>query len=40
MLDHWKKEDLQKSGYSILPIEFDGERMTVTWQTEYNGLHY
>ena len=38
MLDHWKKEDLRKSGYSILPIDFDGEQMTVTWQPEFNGL--
>ena len=38
MLDHWKKEDLQKSGYSILPIEFEGDRMTVQWQPEFNGL--
>lgn len=38
MLDHWKSEDLQNSGYSILPIEFTGERMTVRWTDEWNGL--
>ena len=39
MLDHWKKEDLQKSGYSILSIDFTGDRMTVTWKPEFNGLN-
>lgn len=35
MLDHWQPNDLRHSGYSILPIEFDGERMTVRWRDEF-----
>ena len=35
MLDHWKPNDLRHSGYSILPIEFDGDRMTVRWVDEF-----
>lgn len=38
MLDHWKPNDLKTSGYSILPIEFNGDRMTVRWQDEFNGI--
>ena len=38
MLDHWKKEDLRRSGYSILPVEFEEGRMTVRWRDEFNGL--
>lgn len=35
MIDHWKPNDLRHSGYSILPIEFDGARMTVRWKDEF-----
>lgn len=35
MLDHWKPQDLRHSGYSILPIEFDGDKMTVRWVDEF-----
>lgn len=39
MLDHWQPENLQKSGYSILPITFEADgAMTVTWQDEWNGI--
>ena len=38
MLDHWKPNDLKTSGYSILPIEFNGDRMTIRWQDEFNGI--
>ena len=39
MLDHWIPENLQKSGYSILPVTFDGEGiMTVRWEPEWNGI--
>ncbi len=39
LLDHWLPDNLQKSGYSILPIEVDGEQnLTVTWQDEWKGL--
>ena len=31
MLDHWIPENLQESGYSILPITFEGGRLTVKW---------
>ena len=31
MLDHWIPENLQESGYSILPITFEGSRLTVRW---------
>ena len=38
MLDHWKPEKLSESGYSILPIDFSGGRMTIHWQEEFNGI--
>ena len=38
MLDHWKPQNLSQSGYSILPIDFSGGRMTVRWQPEFTGL--
>ena len=38
MLDHWHKNDLKTSGYSILPIEFNGDRLEVVWQDEFNGI--
>ena len=31
MLDHWIPDDLQKSGYSILPVAFENGRLTVKW---------
>lgn len=34
MLDHWKKNDLKNSGYSILPVEIEDGKMTVRW-TDY-----
>ena len=39
MLDHWKRERLCESGYSILPIELlpDGN-ITVRWQEEWLGI--
>ena len=38
MLDHWIPENLQKSGYSILPVTFDGDgAMTVRWVDTWNG---
>lgn len=38
LLDHWLPDNLQKSGYSILPVSFgeDGE-MTVTWVEQWMG---
>lgn len=39
MLDHWNPDNLQESGYSILPIGFDENGiMTVTWTEEWNPL--
>ena len=32
MLDHWKRYDLRHSGYSILPVYFDGQTMDIPWQ--------
>ena len=37
MLDHWKPEKLSESGYSILPIDFTGGKMTIRWREEFNG---
>ena len=31
MLDHWVPDDLQSSGYSILPIQLQNGRLTVKW---------
>ena len=31
LLDHWQREDLQHSGYSILPIEIHGRDLVVPW---------
>ena len=31
MLDHWIPDDLQNSGYSILPIKIENNRLTVKW---------
>ena len=38
MLDHWKPEKFSESGYSILPIDFSGGRMTIRWREEFNGI--
>jgi hypothetical protein len=40
MLDHWKPENLQKSGYSILPINIDRSNNTITipWCEEWRGI--
>jgi hypothetical protein len=35
MLDHWKNMDLRHSGYSILPIFFEGDTMTIPWREEF-----
>lgn len=35
LLDHWKPEDLKSSGYSILPVTFEGGRMTVRWADSF-----
>lgn len=32
LLDHWNEQDLRTSGYSLLPISFDGERVTIPWK--------
>lgn len=39
MLDHWKPDNLQASGYSILPIEFNNGIMTIKWCDEWKGLN-
>jgi len=31
MLDHWQPDNLQKSGYSILPVTLDGLYMEAPW---------
>lgn len=31
MLDHWKPDRLRESGYSILPIEIDGDNLTIAF---------
>ncbi len=39
MLDHWIPDNLQNSGYSILPITYDDKcNMTVSWTDEWNGI--
>lgn len=38
LLDHWLPNNLKKSGYSILPISFENEKMTVKWHNEWNGI--
>lgn len=32
MLDHWKPEDLKTSGYSILPVTFEEDGVTIRFQ--------
>ncbi len=39
MLDHWIPENLQKSGYSILPIEITPEQnLLIPWVEEWKGV--
>ena len=39
MLDHWCPEDLKRSGYSILRIEFDEDgEITVPWADKWLGI--
>ena len=39
MLDHWKPDNLKKSGYSILPIEITSDNcLIIPWQDEWNGI--
>lgn len=38
MLDHWKPLELRRSGYSLLPMTFDGDRLTVRWQDTFTGI--
>lgn len=35
MLDHWEPMNVPNSGYSILPLTVDDERLTVTWTEEF-----
>lgn len=37
LLDHWNPDDLQHSGYSILPIEITDGFLTIPWLEEWNG---
>lgn len=36
MLDHWNPNNLQESGYSILPVTINDGKMTVRWTEEFN----
>lgn len=38
LLDHWNPQDVRRSGYSILPVEFDKMVMAVNWADEWKGL--
>lgn len=38
LLDHWQPNDLKNSGYSILPIDFEDDIMTITWKSEWLGI--
>lgn len=38
MLDHWEPENLQKSGYSILPVTIEKGRLTVHWQETFEPI--
>lgn len=38
MLDHWKKDELRNSGYSILPVTVEDRRLTVRWQDYFEGI--
>lgn len=35
LLDHWRPQDLQRSGYSILPILLQDGVMTIPWQDSF-----
>lgn len=35
MLDHWIPDNLQESGYSILPVEIKEGKMTVRWEDTF-----
>lgn len=35
MLDHWQPEDLRNSGYSILSIQIEDDRMDIPWTEEW-----
>lgn len=35
LLDHWKPDNLRESGYSILPIQIDGDYMEISWQDNF-----
>lgn len=39
MLDHWQPDNLQNSGYSILPIKFDEYgNMIIEWTDDWQGI--
>jgi len=38
LLDHWKPENLQFSGYSMLPITINGDFMEIEWRNEFELL--
>ena len=38
LLDHWVPRNLRRSGYSILPIEFNDGIMTIRWTEAWNGV--
>lgn len=38
LLDHWQPDDLQSSGYSILPIEIEDGIVSIPWREKWNGL--
>lgn len=39
MLDHWQPDNLQNSGYSILPIKFDKYgNMIIEWADDWQGI--
>ena len=39
MLDHWQLNNLQNSGYSILPIKFDKYgNMIIEWTDDWQGI--
>ncbi|WP_138752235.1 glycoside hydrolase family 43 protein [Paenibacillus sinopodophylli] len=38
MLDHWDKDDLRMSGYSFLPVRFNGNEVEIPWTEEFLGV--
>lgn len=38
LMDHWKKEDLAHSAYSLLPITLDGDEVDVPWTEDFAAL--